>query len=131
MKLNNNIVLKLQKSILNKKYSVKISTSKPFFVNPRAKLIHRPKAIELMTHLYDAKPRLHDVYFVVECFCGYNFCTKGNEYLTSQLLENDIVCKACELKAIDSGLPSSSSINGSHVHIGGIKAFGCCNSVSN
>ena len=110
------------------KEKVRISKSKPFFINPRAKLVHRPRRIKYMTHLAERKPNTWSPYFSVKAYCGALVCTKGNEELVDRLDDSQIVCHRCEEIATSRGLPMSSEINGSHVHIGRIKAFGCCGS---
>jgi hypothetical protein len=109
---------------LGKQYGQKArwKESLPFVENKMAILIHRPKKVNLHK-CGDRRPHIS-----VEHYCGN---THSGDFDKLTFLEapneNDLVCHACESRAVMAGLPSSSEIAGRHVHIGKLKAVKTCN----
>ena len=97
----------------------------PFVRNNSGKLIHRPRyAITYLKN--DCIPE----HFAIEYHCG-QCCSdqpnSGKLEILSSPMSKEIVCHRCEEAAIQRGLPSSSEIVGSHVHVGRTKAVkDCC-----
>ena len=85
--------------------------SKPFVMNDRAVLIHRPRSIVLYNlHKY---PHLAIHQWCENTHTGMKKFTFLDEVPIGRLL-----CAACEARALMAGLPSAESICGRHVHIG-------------
>lgn len=93
-----------------------VKASRPFVVNDRGHLVHRPRRITY----YSRK------HFGVTFWCG--MMTVNSEALTFVNDVDGLVCQSCEDKAKAKGLPSSDEITGHHVHIGTTRAVRqCCN----
>mgnify|MGYP000367204738 CR=1 FL=1 len=91
----------------------------PFLENTRAHLIHRPKTV--VTYRHQKIPHL-----AVMCYCGTGFAGGKNFTFLSAPPLDSVVCQRCEDAAVDFGLPSSFSLTGRHVHLGGLKVVLNC-----
>lgn len=96
----------------------------PFLENKRAVLIHRPRAVATVAKSAVSKRP----YLIATMWCGSSMVNSEHwTFLEAPPVEK-IVCARCESLAVLSGLPSSASLAGAHVHIGGVKAVKyCCN----
>jgi len=86
--------------------------SAPFLRNHRAILIHRP----VSAGLYELKS--FGSHIAVKCFCGATFSGTHQLEFVNEPNEDEVVCNACEQRAIMRGMPSSEEIVGRHVHTG-------------
>jgi len=93
--------------------------SLPFLVNPRARLIHRPRAIA--THLSSSGSYRHNS---ASFFCGNQ--ANGDLVVSAEPPEGMLVCAKCEAAATSAGLPSSAELLGRHVCIGVVRAKNIC-----
>ena len=97
------------------------SDSEPFVANSQGPLIHRPKTIT--NHVSLGKRHI-----AINYYCGGSSNGLKKFTFLSKLNDRHIVCKRCELAAVECGLQSSEEINGGHAHLGGVKAVAfCCN----
>lgn len=96
------------------------TSSKPFLENSMGVLIHRPRSVSTIK-LGNRPPHLS-----VQALCGNTMNGAKKFTFLSAPGDGQIVCARCEDRAIELGLPSSSSLAGRHVHIGGVKAFKRC-----
>lgn len=98
------------------------TSSEPFVENKRGILIHRPRRVTL----YNWKERWGP-HIAVEYYCGQTTTDrKGNITFLPAPAETDLLCEACEARAVMAGLPSASELAGRHVHIGKLKAVRVC-----
>lgn len=98
-------------------------TSLPFLENKRAVLIHRPRAVATVAKSAVSKYP----YLIASMWCGNSMVNSEHWTFLSAPPEEKIVCARCESMAVLNGLPSSDSLVGHHVHIGGVKAvIQCC-----
>ena len=115
--------------------------SAPFIMSVRGVLVHRPKSIFTFFRDYKTPGSVRDSsidrnfqreHSVAEFYCGGRlFVEKGCRFFDS-VPTNRIVCERCELFALNSGLPSSDTICGRHVCIGGVRAYSTyCDKSSN
>lgn len=87
------------------------SESKPFVLNDRAPLIHRPRSISLYNlHKY---PHL-----AVRNWCGSTHTGMKKFTFLDEVPADRLLCAACESRATMAGLPSADSLCGRHVHLG-------------
>lgn len=96
--------------------------SLPFVENKAGILIHRPRKVNCHNKL--TNPHISITYY-----CG-GMASGNFEKLTflSEPAETDLLCAACEARAVMAGLPTASDLAGRHVHIGKLKAIKvCCN----
>lgn len=94
--------------------------SKPFVMNDRATLIHRPRSISLY-NLYKY-PHL-----AVHHWCGNTHTGMKKFTFLDEVPENRVVCAACEARAVMSGLPATDELCGRHVHKGKmVVEITCC-----
>lgn len=98
----------------------------PFLENSRAVLIHRPKSVATV-----AKSAIYKYpYFVASMWCGATFTNDRCWTFLEAPPDGKIICARCEAMAVGQGLPSSDSLVGRHVHIGGVKAYvSCCKNI--
>lgn len=94
--------------------------SEPFLFNERARLIHRPRYVS--GHKCGNRPP----HIAVWCYCGGGFTGREELIFIDVPPDNGVVCRRCEEKAVELGLPSSEELVGRHVHIGGVKVFADC-----
>jgi hypothetical protein len=97
------------------------TSCKPFVENTMAVLIHRPRRVT--THKIG--PRW-DPHIAVHAWCGNSMTGSTKFTFLDAPPVGRIVCARCEEKAVLSGLPSSSGLTGSHVHIGKVFAVATC-----
>lgn len=93
----------------------------PFFTNPRGVLTHRVKAGTTFLN-HDGSLRHWHVWY----WCGNGANGHGVDGWKFPPDPEAVVCAFCEAMAIKAGQPSSDTIVGRHVHIGGVKAFRTC-----
>jgi hypothetical protein len=105
-----------------KTWGIPWTSCKPFIENSRAVLVHRPRRVT--THKIGDRWASH---IAIECWCNNGMTgTKKFTFLNAPG-HSQIVCGRCEDKAVSSGLPSSSTLAGRHVHTGGVVAvMRCC-----
>ena len=93
----------------------------PFIENSKAVLIHRPRRVT--THRISPKYAPH---ISVEAWCG-NTATGSKKFtFLDAPPPGKLLCARCEQKAQQAGTPSSESIVGRHVHLGGVVAVQVC-----
>lgn len=91
--------------------SAVMKESKPFVMNDRAALIHRPREIQLF-NIY------REPHVAIKQWCG-NTHTGIREFtFLDQVPEGRVLCATCELRAVLAGRPSADEICGRHVHKG-------------
>ena len=100
----------------------KLSESLPFVINKMGVLVHRPKSVAI--HQCGNRPQHLGMYL----WCGamHTGAMSGKFTFTSTPSETDIVCVKCEDAAVKFGHPSSDTLVGRHVHVGGVKAYRTC-----
>ena len=105
------------------RFGIPWKEASPFIDNDMAVLIHRPRYI--VTHKIGEKWKAH---LAIECWCGNGFTgTKKFTFLDAPP-DGKLLCARCEAAVVNHGQPSSESIVGHHVHIGGLVAKQlCCN----
>lgn len=97
----------------------KIRKSKPFLINKMAKLVHRPRSINVHNRA------LGGYHYAIRVYCGASFTGRKKFTFVDDLDSNQIVCARCEeFASIKHG--TSSEICGKHIHIGGVKAYAKC-----
>lgn len=101
-----------------------LKESKPFVVNDRAVLIHRPRSISLYNlHKY---PHLG-----IRQWCGNTHTGMKKFTFIDAIPEGRLVCAICEVRATMAGLPSADEICGRHVHKGRMFAkIDCCQALA-
>lgn len=95
--------------------------SLPFVANKAGKLIHRPKGVTLFN-----TPR--GSHIAVHYYCDQGVTdnqSKGKLSFSDSIDADDMLCEACEARAVMAGFPSASEIVGRHVHIGKLKVVRC------
>lgn len=98
------------------------SEAEPFVKNERGMLVHRPR------HVVEHYNNVFGSHLSVKYYCGNTANGQHKFTFLAEPGEDDFVCFPCEVRAVMSGLPSSSSIVGRHVHTGKIKVIQmCCN----
>lgn len=98
----------------------KISKCKPFVINARAKLAHRPKK-SVLIKLGDREPHTAVIYW-----CG-NQANGIRNIDFSESTEGRLMCFKCEQMALEAGKPSSTELAGEHVCTGQVLAVKDCN----
>lgn len=96
--------------------------SAPFVHNKRGLLIHRPRFVSVYN-------RDRGTHIAVEYYCGNHVTDnvkRGNLTFIDAPNGGDMVCHACEQRAVMAGLPTSTAIAGTHVHTGKLKAIPTC-----
>lgn len=93
--------------------------AKPFVLNDRAILIHRPRQVTL----YNIHKGPH---IGISLWCGNQFTGLKKFTFLDSPPEDRLVCHACEQRALMAGLPSSSELAGKHVCVGKLKAVNTC-----
>jgi hypothetical protein len=97
-------------------------TCLPFLENKRAVLIHRPRAISTVAKSAISK---HS-YLIAKMWCGTSMTNGENWTFLESPPDGKVICAKCEAMAIVNGFPSSYSLVGHHVHVGGVRAFITC-----
>lgn len=92
----------------------------PFVINSKAKLVHRPIAVNV-------HKLLGKYHISVHYACGLMASGSKKFTFTGVLDDSHVVCHRCEMKMAEKGEQSSSKINGGHVHIGGVEVVKVCN----
>jgi hypothetical protein len=97
-----------------------LKSCKPFIKNEKAILIHRPINIGVHKTSFGYHMSIHYA-------CGLMACGSKKFSFLDNVSENDVVCARCEEMAVHKyGYDTSTKINGSHVHIGGLKLHKSC-----
>ena len=94
----------------------------PFFDNPRAVLIHRPRSVSTYSCAW------RGAWLAVHCWCGNGMTSNTERFaFLPDVPDGRIVCARCEDKAVEAGLPTSDQLAGRHIHKGGVVAVReCC-----
>lgn len=100
-------------------HSINWKKAAPFWFNPRAILIHRPKAVLTLIH----EGLKNRSYPVVDYWCG-GHAIRGDA--VRELPQGKLLCERCEYEAVRNGLPPADEILGRHIHIGWAKAVQTC-----
>ena len=83
----------------------------PFVENSRGVLIHRPRYVALYKiHKYP--------HIAVGYWCKNGSTGDDNFTFLSIPPEGKLVCKHCEMNAVEAGLPSTDALAGKHIHLG-------------
>ena len=99
-----------------------IKSCKPFIVNNRATLIHRPRSVSI----HKIGPKWpHHIAFTMWCGSGQVGDFDKFDFV-DQPPPNRLVCAVCEERALMSGQKSSDQIVGRHVHKGRMKPIQTC-----
>lgn len=96
--------------------------SQPFVENSRAILIHRPRTVSV----YRTPCTATKTHLGIGMWCGNHMSGDGKFTFLDAPPEGKLVCARCEAMAIASNQPTSDSLVGKHVHIGGLRAFMTC-----
>jgi len=99
----------------------KLKESLPFIVNARAKLVHRPRSVNVHKISSDYVRHL-----AIHYWCGGGSTGLKKFDFVAVPGENETLCARCEEKAVEAGRPSSDDLVGRHVHVGGVKVRRTC-----
>lgn len=98
---------------------VAIKKSPPFAYSEKGKLCHRPRYAGLHYRINPAKPHL-----AIDFLCSSGACGKNARF--SYDTNGRLMCKGCEKKAAELGMPTASQIVGRHICTGKLKVKKSC-----
>lgn len=116
----NRIRVKLDKSRYANMYEKSWQQSKPFVMNDRAALIHRPRVV------CDHKLAGFAPHISIEYHCGNSAAGSDKFTFLDEPPKDRLLCHACEVRAVMAGLPSAEQITGRHVHTGKMRMVQTC-----